>query len=238
MTGIKPDEPNVQLAQHDPDWPAPDPAPAPKPRRARPWRPLSVLLLFGAAILTLFGSFLELSTVQLSPGLKLRFTSWTVTLADSGPVDGPLPAGISANLGLPLAFAATALLAAAVAVLLAAAAPGSVAITRTGSMLAIGATAFLAGTSWALTMEQLSVLERFRPRSFGDRPVPFDYDGSLQIGFWLQVAANAVAIAGVVLALLPLGKRTRQRVEPETPRFGVPVAVVHRLPDAPPDEAN
>lgn len=227
------------------------------PVRRAMWRPVSALLCFGAAILTLLGSFLDMFSTRLGGTngnrIVLVVSSWSVRITNNGVPDTDTPPGLAAASGPPLIFAACVLLAAALLGLLAAAAPGSAAITRTGSLVAVGATAFLAGTTWAVTLEQLSLLDRFRPPQASAVPLRFEYEAAFELGFWLLIAANGAAIAGLVFALLPLGRgprlRLRGRVEPDTPPLGFPAlaspetgfpqeVIVHRLPDAPPDKPD
>ena len=239
--GTDPAVPAVPAAGPDPGDPAEPGTPAlgaaPPPKRPL-WRPLGALLCFGASILTLFATFLTLFTSDIQVVGVNRFvvtiTSWELRATTNG-VPEATPGGLVANHGPPLIVAAIVLVAAAVAGLLAAAAPSSVAITRIGSLTALGGAAFLAGITLVLTMEELSWLDQFRP---GDSGGPqFTVDASIEIGFWLLAIANAAAIAGTVFAFLPLGRRLRRRTEPDTPPMGFPTAVVvHRLPDEPPDE--
>lgn len=226
MTGIEPDEPNVQLAQPDPALLGP-----PAPRR-RPWRLLSVLLLFAASILTLVGSFQTLFTAQVTEDTSVVVTSWDITAESAG---RSISAGGVPDNGAPLVFAATLLLAGALLGLVANAAPARIGIARANILLAAAGAAFLAGTTWTVGMQELNWLELFGPRFSSVRADP-GTGTSIGTGFWLLLVGTVIALGSVVLSWVP-ARAQHDRIEPETPRFGIPTAaVVHRLPDVPPEE--
>lgn len=222
-------------------WVPPPPA---KDRRVL-LRPVSALLFFAAALLTLFGSFMTLGTgtyrFQTEPMTSVTITSWEMTIEQPG--GGVTGLSLSSSVdpvpmsGVPLMFAAVVLLAAAVLGLLAAAAPGSLGIARlTGITAAIGA-ALLVGTAWTVGMEMLYWAESFR---LTDSRVPNDFATSFTMGtgFWLLAAAVVAAVGAAVVAWrasrVSQPAMAREREEPETPRFGIPVVV--RLPDEPQQE--
>lgn len=258
MTGI---EPNAQQSQSDPTWsPQPDPDPAwsplpdpdwpppPPPRRPSPlWRPLGALLCFAAAILTLLGSFLTLLTTEVRESNNSRFaltiTGWDVSATTNGRPDAEGAAAIFPTNGPPLVAAAVVLLAAAILAVFAAAAP-STATTRANSVVTAAAAAFLAGTTATLLMEILNWYDRLRPNTPPGSPIQIDIVTTIGLGFWLIVTATTAALAGFVLTWLPLRRRPKNRIEPDTPTLGIPApvggdsAVVHRLPDEPAEEPN
>jgi hypothetical protein len=179
--------------------------------------------------MTLLGSFLTLYTTKLG-SLVLKITSWDIR-ADAG--GQAIPSGLVPDNGAPLVLGATILLSAALLGLVANALPARLGIGRANILLAAAGAAFLAGTTFSLGMQELSWMELFAPRVVQSE----DVRGTIGPGFWLLVVATVIALASPVLAWLPAQARP-ERDEPETPPFGTPVAVVHRLPDAPPDEAN
>jgi hypothetical protein len=231
MTGF---EPNIPPPEPDPVWVPPEPVP-----RRPLWRPLGVLLSFAASILTLLGSFLTLltSSIQVTDNERvvLTITSWGFRTTTNGVADSPTPVSLVPINGPPMVFAATALLTAAVVGLLASAAPGSVLITRAGSMIAVAAAAFVAATVWSILVQELNWIDRYSPSGLRG-PQDYDVTTSIGLGFWLLLGATVAAIAGAVFACLPLRRRIRRRTEPDTPALGIPVVVVHRLPDEPADE--
>lgn len=214
---------------------------APARSRRVPWRPLGALLCFGAAVLTLAGSFLALFTSELRFGqvaterLTITITAWDLqaeAVGQPNPDVGSVPAN-----GLPLAFAAAVLLAAAVLAILTAAAPSRGGIGRASAVTAMAAGAFLTGTVWAVGMQELGWQDTYGPTRL---PEELIVETSVGIGFWLLVVAVAAAVAAIVFSLVPLRAKV-PRVEPETPVLGIPSigdAVVTRLPDEPPKEPS
>ena len=242
MTGI---EPNAEPPQPDPEWPPPAPLEPPPPRERRQlWRPLGALLFFAAALMTLFGSFLTLFTSDVqapnNDHFVLAVSGWGLRATINGAPDAASSEGIFATNGPPLIFAACVLLVAALLALLAAAAPASVPVGRISALTAVAGTAFLAGTTWTIGMQELSWLGFFGPNGAFSLGPRYDVSATINVGFWLLITATAAAIAGGVFAFLPLRRRVRPRGEPDTPPLGIPglpgLAVVHRLPDEPPDE--
>jgi hypothetical protein len=240
MTGLEPNEDTPPRPDPVESLPAPPPAPPRRPRRRPSWRLLGVLVCFAASILTLLGSFMTLFRASLAFGqsnqVTVTITAWDIHAESDG---RSLPGGSIAANGAPLVFAATLLLAAALLGLYATAVPDRVGISRATIVLTAAGAAFLAGTTWTIGMQALSWKDLFgTPSGIG-----FDdgADTNVAAGFWLLVVATVAALVSPLLAWLPARARPQpDRIEPETPPLGIPlgapVAVVHRLPDAPADE--
>jgi hypothetical protein len=200
--------------------------------RRPPVRVVGALLCFVASILALTGSFQTLFSAELTERTNVIVTGWDITAESDGQT---IPAGGVPENGAPLVFAATLLLAAALLGLLANAAPARVGIGRANILLAAVGAAFLAGTTLTIGMQELNWLELFRPERFR---TDAELDAGIGAGFWLLVVATVIALGSTVLSWLPARAR-HDRIEPETPPFGVPTtAIVHRLPDAPPDDPD
>ena len=202
--------------------------------RRPPLRVVGALFCFAASILALTGSFQTLFSADVTESTRVVVSGWDIKAESDG---RSIPAGGVPDNGAPLVFAATLLLAAALLGLVANAVPARVGIGRANILLAAAGAAFLAGTTWTIGMQELTWLDIFRPRSSSFRNNP-NLDASIGTGFWLLVVATVLALGSIVLSWLPV--RTRpDRVEPETPRFGIPTAaIVHRLPDAPADDPD
>jgi hypothetical protein len=232
--------------QADAEPPAPAWVPEP-PRRDRRvlLRPASSLLCFGAALLTLIGSFTALCTGVFlfggEPRLSLTITSWEMRAVNAGGLPGGADAADAAGpvptSGAPLTFAAAVLLVAALVGLFAAAAPGSPGVVRMSEITAAVGAALLLGVVWTVCMEALYWKESFERAGNSGAAPEFSTSFGTGSGFWLLAGAVGLAIGATVLSWLS-GRAIRAtartalvREEPETPRFGIPVVV--RLPDEP-----
>jgi hypothetical protein len=220
-----------------PVYPPPGPGsaypspPAERPRRAL-LRPTAAVLLFAAAIATLFGTFLDLFAGRIlfrgEERVALVISAWDASATERGAAAEA--GGVPAN-GAPLVVAAAILLVAAVVGVLAAAAPGAPRIVRASGLLAPVATAFLIGTVWTVGMEVANWVGSFRPVETPATAGSVRAEVNVGNGFWLLLGGATAAVAAtVVVWWAGLAGRVRsRREEPETPRYGFPVVV--RLPD-------
>jgi hypothetical protein len=199
-------------------------------------RPVSLLLCFAAAILTLIGSFLTLFSAEWffseslsgssARGLSIKITSWEALTEppDNGGFDVPLN-------GIPLVIAAVAMLLAAVFGMLASAAPGNLPMRRRAAMTVAVGTAFLTATVLGVVVQGLSWRQAWTGPAEESNP-QLRVDAGFGAGLWLLVGAAVIAMAASGV----LWRATRpapDRVEPDTPSLGIPAVVVHRLPDEP-----
>jgi hypothetical protein len=207
----------------------------------RSWRPVAALLCFGASLLALLGSFLDLFVGTFTIGrtdFRLEINGWGMSATESGRAQPEIPIPIVPN-ATPIIVGAVILLAAAVIGVLSAAAPGSTGLARwSNALIAVGA-AFAIGTAVTVAMDELAWQDFFR-RLGSDSDLGEDgasTSGTVGIGFWMLVIASALTIAAGVITWHSTrpGAVLAEREEPETPPLGIPV-VVHRLPDEPPEE--
>jgi hypothetical protein len=196
---------------------------------------VGAVLCFGAAVLTMIGTFQDLLTAQNHIGPQRRtivITNWDVRVETNG-VSEPEAEGAPLN-GVPLLFAVAVLLAAAVLGMLAATRPSVRRFGRASGLTAVVAAAFLAATVATIGAQVLWWLGIFRPSD--DAPADVQESSTVTVGpgIWTLVIGVGLAAAAAVTAWRQ-AQSEPPRVEPDTPRLGIPV-VVRRLPDASPDE--
>ncbi len=183
---------------------------------------IGALLSLAAAALTMIGMLQDLLTARIFTQ-TIAITSWDIRIETDGP-SGSGIAGGPLN-GVPLVFAVVVLLAAAVLGMLAAVRPAGARFGRASALAAVVGAAFLAGTVATIGMQVLGWLDAFK---LPDNPDQL----TVGPGFWTLVVGVGLAIAAAVTAWRQAGAEPA-RVEPDTPRLGIPV-VVQRLPDEPP----
>lgn len=193
---------------------------------------VGAVVSLGAAVLALLGMFQDLLITRNVAGddeFRYAITSWGARIETNG-VAEPAPQGMPLN-GLPLTVAVAVLLGAAVLGMVSANRPGARWGQATNLTSVIAAT-FLAGTVATIGVQELWWLDVFRAEvgAGGDDTSSV----TLGPGYWTLVVGVALAIFAAVLAWRQ-SRREPLRVEPDTPRLGIPV-VVRRLPDEPPAE--
>lgn len=216
----------------EPQPPPEEPGPVTRTPANRTAR-VGALLCLGAAVLTMIGTFQNLLiSEQGSSAGEQRFviTAWQMFL-DSGQDDVSTPENAPLN-GVPLLCAVAVLIAAAAFGMRAAVRPG-LRPSRMPALLAVVGAAFLAAVVATIGAQELWWLEVLQP------PPPDAVEGGpdgndVTVGpaYWMLVAGTGTAIAAAVLTWRQ-HRPEPERVEPDTPRLGVPV--VHRLPDETPD---
>lgn len=211
----------------------------PPPPRGHQARLLGAVGCFASAVLAAFGSSLPLFTSHVkrlgTTQLTLTFNGWGFDVRAADPSVPTSKVGTFAINGAPLMFAAMALLAAALLGLIARYLPPGAGIRRASGITAAVGAAFLAGTVWTIGMQVLAWADSFRPTGAAAGNPDFSAGTTLSVGFWLLIAATVLAIAGAVLAWLPLRGGGQavvvpppygpgwDRVEPVTPSIGMPV---------------
>jgi hypothetical protein len=183
---------------------------------------IGALASLGAAALTMIGMLQDLLTAKIFTQ-TITITSWDIRVETNGGPGGGMTGG-PFN-GVPLLFAVVVLLAAAVLGMLAAARPARTRFGRASALAAVVAAAFLAGTVATIGMQVLGWMDAF---TIPDNPDQV----TVGPGFWTLVVGVGLAIAAAVTTWRQAGPEPA-RVEPDTPRLGIPV-VVQRLPDEPP----
>jgi hypothetical protein len=150
--------------------------------------------LFGLAfVLVIVGSLLTLLTVRLtSIGREVAsatVTAWGVSLDDAprGLPEGAF--GAAPTFGVPLVIGAVILLGAAVLCL----------VGRSAVLVGAVGAAFLAGVVWAVALQESATSDSFTNLVVDPRNQGFGIDAGMGAGFWLLIAAAAVAIAGAGL---------------------------------------
>jgi hypothetical protein len=208
--------------QPGPPQPYPPAYQAPyQPVPARPRRALwvggllaGVLFLFAAALMV-WGSFERIESFSQSRDGEPResWSTWWESTTIRGSTEDDYP-----SFGIILVVAAAAMLLAAVLVLtvLRSRRPGPVTGARIGSALSAG---LAAGAVLILLMQGLAFLDTFDDLGVDEgQSISFD----LGLGIWLPGAAVVLGLIGLALTLT--GRRLSMgRMEPETPRFGVPM---------------
>ncbi|MTD57720.1 hypothetical protein [Amycolatopsis pithecellobii] len=162
-------------------------------------RLLGALAATAAAALAITGSFLPLVSGELDvPGravVTVSITGWKLTTSG-----GLATVAGAAQNGYPLAVSGAFLIIAAVLGLVAAVRnmPGGARALAVVSGAV--AAAFLAGVVATIAVEAANLLASFQPAGVAG----FGVHAELGVGFWLELAAVALAIAAVVLAALPV----------------------------------
>lgn len=207
-------QPPAQLPPYQP--------PAPRVRRTT-WLAgtLAAVAFIGAAGLVLGGTFADLYHYEYSSDATkdtFDFGWWS-----SSDEDGPLPEDDGTTVwGIGAAGATALLLLSAVFAFVAGLGSRptrtSTTVTRVSGSLGAGVAAGVITTVALFVFNTFDSVESQGVEA-GER-VTF----SVGLGVWLPLAGTVVALAGVVLALLPQpGGGMPGRVEPETPRMGVPM---------------
>ena len=195
---------------------------------------LGALLCLAAAVLTAIGAFQDLAIVETFGGPQQQtfiITGWDARIVTDGVPESVTTGGAPRN-GVPLLFA--------VAVLLVVAVLGRLGTVRrfgriSGLVTVVVAT-FLAATVVEIGVQALWWVDVVQPTPY--EGVSVRVTAAFGPGLWLLVAGAGMAVAAAVVAWRRTGPDT-ERVEPDTPRLGIPV--VRRLPDEPhqpPDAAD
>jgi hypothetical protein len=188
-------------------------------------RVVGALLCVAAAVLTVIGTFQPLVTGRLDKNV-LSVTSWVQRMER---VDGSvLNADTEAPVyGLPLTVAAALLLVAALLGLRAA---------RRAGLTAVVAAAFLAGTVVAVGVQQRWWVDVVFGAPLRDLPpgTLANYWSRTGAGLWMLAVAAGLAVAAAVATWRASDDPRRQAESHPVP--SEPAIVVHRLPDAPPEE--
>jgi len=236
MSDLGPESATQLAPEAAPDPPQPDPP-------SRPWyRTYAAAALFclAAAVLTGISALQVLLTVHVwfGDGQRLTqvITAWEMRYTSSGLRFEPAPAmpqPVPLN-SVPLLVGAALLLVAAV--LLAFGAVRAMANRqpgRAGALVAVVAAVFVVATVGNIALQMQWWSTPFREPS----PDPGSgLDAVVGPGLWTALVAAVLAVAAAVVAWrAKLGPAEAARVEPDTPVLGIPV-LVHRLPDAPPDD--
>jgi hypothetical protein len=217
--------------------PVPDgPEPAEPQPRSRTGM-VGALLCLGAAALTMIGTFQDLVNARnfSQGGLQTYvITSWTTRFENNGTLE---PGSQAAPLnGVPLLISVAMLLVAAALGMLAANRPPGWRFGRLGGLAAVVGATFLAGTVATIGAQELWWLDIFGPPENAPPDPSIDTSVTVGPGFWTLAAGAGLAIVAAVTAWRRQARPEAVREEPDTPRLGIPVVVVTRLPDAPPDE--
>ncbi|MEC3973907.1 hypothetical protein [Amycolatopsis sp. H20-H5] len=203
----------------------PPPPPPPGPPSPGPSKLIASILAAVTAVLALVGSLLPLNVLKQSLSAERTIiqtvTAWSRT-------SDPAPTGAQADYyasthvayyGVPLTLLAVVLLAAAVlGVLTARRVEGN----GTRNLLLIGGSGLVA-TVLTLGMDVSSVLSY----EHTDDTIKLEY--STGLGFWLEIAAGVLALAAVVLILVP-ARRHRTDYAPQFAPPGYEQQYVRTLP--------
>jgi hypothetical protein len=190
------------------------------PKKARVALPGSVPRLVTTALLVVAGGLAIGGTfgllerqAQTSGGSKLSldYTSWKVTESSGVPQTLFFHAP---HFGIPLVVAGLLALLGGLLLVL-----GKGRLAELARPAAIAGAALLVGVVWSMGMTVSSDLDSAHDEA------DLHYTVTGGIGLWLLLAAGVLAAAGGIMALVALGNdgpgRTG-RVEPETPRYGIP----------------
>ncbi|HET9144000.1 hypothetical protein [Actinophytocola sp.] len=202
----------------------PDDPPEPRPPARGRMRVLGALSCVAAAALTMIATFQPLVTARLDRTF-ISVTSWAQRVELNGSAVDPevqVP-----EYGLALTLAAALLFVAALLGLRAA---------RSAGLTAVVAAAFLSGTAAALGLQQRWWLEGLLGGPDPDLPpgTLANYWSRTGAGLWTLLAATGLAIVAAMVTWRATGDQRRRTHSPAQPAGTA--AVVHRLPDAPPDE--
>jgi hypothetical protein len=199
---------------------------------------IGALLCLAAATLTMIGVFQDLVVVENLGGPQdqtLRLTLWDARLVTDGVTEtAPELGGPSApQNGVPLLLA--------VALLLAAALLGRLnlarRLSRASGLAAVVAATFLTAAVAVVITQAVWWMDVLAPVPLTPQEgVDVEITVSAGPAVWTLVAGVALAIVAAVLTWRQ-PRLEPERVEPDTPRMGLPV-MVRRLPDEPPDAEN
>jgi hypothetical protein len=137
------------------------------------------------------------------------FTAWGSEGTEAGSSDS------QPEFGIPIVIAAVLLVIATSLAISSTRAHPATAPVLAARLIGVGG----AGALAASTAMLLVLLDAF----FGSQSVGPNVNGGYGLGTWLLVGSSVLAIAAVVLMLIP---RVKERVEPETPPMGIPVVRV------------
>lgn len=168
-----------------------------------PWDRLRLaasVLGLAAGVLTVLGSFLTLFSLEVTGGpldSTVTVNAWGVDLSGDATKFGELPIS-----GPPVIVAAVLLLGASATCGYAALPGAAPVVRRVGGTLAVAAAAFLAGVVWTVALQVSSLIDSVGPTDGADTG-DLEADAGAGIGYWALLVAVALAIAAVVLAVLP-----------------------------------
>jgi hypothetical protein len=202
---------------------------------------IGALLCLVAAVLTMIGMFQDLVVARNfggPQGLTYRITLWDARVVADGAAESAVEGGappVPQN-GVPLLFAVALLLAAALLGMLNRGRRAG-RISRVSGLTAVVAATFLTAAVAMVIMQALWWMDILGPVSVDPRE-GVDVQNAVGVGpaLWTLIVGVALAIAAAVLTWRQ-PRPEPERVEPETPRMGIPV-VVRRLPDEMPDPEN
>jgi hypothetical protein len=163
----------------------------------------------GLAVGGTFG-LLERETERASnnQAITADFTSWHLTTVSNGAATVYVHAP---HFGIPVTTAGLLTIVGALLLVF-----GRGRFATLARPVAVASAALLVGTVWSMAMVLSANFDS------AHHEAGFDLVYTAGIGFWLLLAAAALAVVGGVLALLAPGTDLAERVEPATPRYGIP----------------
>lgn len=169
--------------------------PVPPPRRLAL---VAAGLCVAATALSVLGAFLDLLSADVAQGdqrVTLTVDAWGFDVVGEGAPFGEVP------MSAPPIIVAAIVLAVAAAVAGYAALPGAVpAGRRIAGLVTVAGTAFLAGVVWTVVLQVSSQLDSVQSTA---RDAGLVVDAGTGAGYWLLLAAVVLAIAAVVVVLMP-----------------------------------
>jgi hypothetical protein len=151
-----------------------------------------------ATVLTVLGAFLDLFSADVTNGddrATLTVDAWGFDVVGEGAPFGEVPTSA------PPIIVAAIVLAIAAAVAGYTAVPGAAPVShRIAGLITVSGTAFLAGVVWTVVLQVSSQLDSVQSTG---RDAGLKVDAGTGAGYWLLLAAVVLAIAAVVVVLMP-----------------------------------